>query len=563
VLGFDVETTGLDPRSHRIRLIQLAVPGGPVYVVDLFRVDARILEALFAAGPRLVGHNLKFDLSFLAAAGLPVPDGRRLFDTMLAAQLLGAGTDEGRLDHCGLQNVAERHLGVTIDKSAQTSDWTGPLTQEQLAYAAQDAAILLPLAETLGDQIREADLGRVLSLEKRALPAISWLESTGAPFDAEAWVGLSDRVVEDQVRLEQALTEMAGREDQAGAKAINWRSPEQVKRVLRERGHDVERTDEATLTGLAPDDPLARLLLQYREAVTRASRYGIAFLRNVDAGTGRIHADYFQLGAASGRMSCRGPNLQQVPRDPAYRACFRPAPGRVLVKSDYSQIELRIAAEIAGDQRMLDAYLANSDLHMVTAAAVLGRSNGTVMKADRQLAKAVNFGLLYGMGAPRLREYAIQNYGVELTPAQAEEFREKFLSTFPGLRGWHRHQGNVRPEEPDTRTLAGRRRLAVKKYTERLNTPVQGTGADGLKAALALLWESRFRVPSAAPVLCIHDEIVLEVDEGEAEQAREWLVECMKRGMRSFLLKVPVEVEAEIIADWSGTPVAPAREVSA
>jgi DNA polymerase-1 len=249
-------------------------------------------------------------------------------------------------------------------------------------------------------------------------------------------------------------------------------------------------------------------------------------------------------------MSCQGAPLQTIPRDPRYRACFRPDEGRVLVKADYSQIELRIAAEIADDKRMLEAYAAGEDVHTITAAAVLGRANGQVMPEDRQAAKALNFGLLYGMGAERLREHARDNYGVNLTDDEAYRFRERFFSTYPGLRRWHqRHQSDGLL---DTRTLAGRRRLKVSRFPEQLNSPVQGTGADGLKAALALLWETRDRCPDAAPVLVVHDEIVVECDAGRAEQARDWLKDCMTRGMGEFLTKVPVVVEAKVCRDWSG-----------
>src|SRR5262249_23558983 len=164
--------------------------------------------------------------------------------------------------------------------------------------------------------------------------------------------------------------------------------------------------------------------------------------------------------------------------------------------------------------RMLAAYQANEDLHTVTAAAVLGRAGGAVRPEDRQAAKALNFGLLYGMGATTLREHAPQNYGIQLPPPEAERFHQPVFETRGGLRGWTREQprGTV-----ETRTLAGRRRLGVERFTEKLNSPVQGTGADGLKAALALLWETRDRCPSAAPVLCVHDEIVLECDAADAE----------------------------------------------
>jgi DNA polymerase-1 len=548
LIGVDTETTGLDPKSHRLRLVQLATPN-MTYVVDAFRADVRALAPLFAGSARLALHNAKFDLGFLQHAGLTVPSGSRILDTMLACQLLGAGTAEGRLDHCGLAAVAKRILGTELDKTLQRADWTGELSTDQLAYAARDAAALVPLASHLEAELASQGLTRALALEMGAVPAVAWLEAAGAPFDADGWRVLSDAAVTEQVRLEVEMARVAGTAGLFGDSTLNWASPAQVRDLLKTRGHDVASTDEATLQALADRDPLVPLLLAHREATRKTSVYGIEFLQHVHGGTGRIHPDYLQLGAATGRMSCAKPNLQQVPRDAAYRACFRPAEGRVLVKADYSQIELRIAAVIAKDARMLAAYQRGEDLHAVTAASVLGRANGAVTAEDRQAAKALNFGLIYGMGPNTLREHAASGYGVKLSDSEAVQFRERFFATYPGLRRWHRSQvdGAV-----DTRSLAGRRRIGVSRFTEKLNTPVQATGADGLKAALALLWETRSTCPSAVPVLCVHDEIVLECDEQEAGEVRDWLVDCMERGMASVLTDVPVVVEAKVLRDWSG-----------
>jgi DNA polymerase-1 len=512
-----------------------------------------LLAPLFDGQRPLISHNQKFELSFLAAAGLPVPCGAALFDTMLAAQLLGAGTADGRLDRSGLAAVCERFVGQALDKTEQRAAWAGPLSDEMLAYAATDAAVLLPLADALRDALQKAGLERTAALEMRALPAVAWLERAGAPFDAGAWRTLSDAAVEAQVRLEHELTALAGVESLFGKQApINLQAPEQIKKLLAERGHPIKHADEATLKVLAGAEPLAELLLQFKEACKRVSTYGLDFLKHVHPATGRIHADYLQLGAASGRMSCRRPNLQNIPRDPRYRACFRPPEGRALVKADYSQIELRIAAQLAPDRRMLEAYRKGEDLHALTAEAVLGRANGAVTPEDRQAAKALNFGLLYGMGVERFRETAANEYGVVLTAGEAERFRDKFFRTYAGLRAWPRRHPDGLAE---TRTLGGRRRLRVAKFTEKLNTPVQGTGADGLKDALALLWETRDRCPGAVPVLCVHHEIVVECDAAQAEHARAWLEECMVRGMGAFLTEVPVVVESKIIRDWSGTEV--------
>jgi DNA polymerase I len=259
---------------------------------------------------------------------------------MLAAQVTGDGLGPFPRGHYTLASVAEQELGVTLDKTEQHSDWASPLSDEQLAYAARDAAILLPLMESLQAKLTAADLEAVAALEMRSLPAVAWLEQSGAPFDIDAWRVLSDTAVAEQIRLEQELSALGG--------GINWSSPPQVLKLLRERGHDLKNTDEAALQAIANDEPIAALLLEYREASRKASTYGIEFAaKHVHPLTRRIHGNYLQLGAESGRMACRNPNLQNIPRDPAYRACFRPPEGRVLMKADYSQIELRIAAVTA------------------------------------------------------------------------------------------------------------------------------------------------------------------------------------------------------------------------
>jgi len=204
-----------------------------------------------------------------------------------------------------------------------------------------------------------------------------------------------------------------------------WNSPAQVLRLLDSRGVALPDTRDGTLQEQRDDDPLIPLMLEHREAAKQCGAFGRDFLRFVHPVTGRVHADYFQAGTAAGRMSCRNPNLQQMPRDPAYRACVRASEGRVLVKVDLSQIELRIAAEIANDQRLLEAYQQGIDVHTLTARQVLGRMQ--VTKADRQASKAINFGIAYGMGASRLRSHALIAYGVAMSEEEAAAYRERFF----------------------------------------------------------------------------------------------------------------------------------------
>jgi len=531
VIGLDTETTDLDPHRGRIRLIQLATPG-QVYLVDASRVGIHLLRPVLESPQPKVLHNAKFDLQFLLACGLEV---NNVFDTMLADQVL-----RGSKGYRGLADLAREYLVVVLDKALQKADWTvAELTPVMLEYAAQDAAVLPHLYEHLVQALKREGLLRVAKLENRAVPAVAWLEFSGVPFDADAWRVLADGALAELLRLEDELNDLAGRE-------INWDSPHQLLNLLRERGLELPNTTENTLKAHQAD-PLVAKLLEYREAAKRCNTYGLDFLSYIHPITGRIHADWHQIGADSGRMSCNGPNLQNIPRNRNYRACFRAPEGRVLVKADYSQIELRIAAEISQDKRMLEAYRQGADLHELTSRLVLGRSE--VTKEDRQAAKALNFGLIYGMGPASLREYAASGYQVSWTEEEARRFWEAFFKAYPGINRWHEAQ----PKGPITTvTLAGRKRFGVEKFTEKLNTPVQGTGADGLKAALALLWETRHQCPSARPVLAVHDEIVIECDETEAEAAKDWLVASMQRGMEAFLKRVPVVVEAVIAKDWGG-----------
>jgi DNA polymerase-1 len=541
VVGLDTETTGLDPRQDRLRLLQLATDRG-VFVVDAFAVDPTPLwDAL--ADKVVVAHHAEFDLGFLAARGF-VPGALR--DSMLLSHLLH-GTRRPRKFH-SLEQVALREIGVRLAKDEQTSDWSGAVSERQWAYAAADAAVLVPLYRALDARVRAEALADVAELESRCLPAVAWLSRSGVAFDRESWDRLAREAGIDADRLADRLDAEAPRESGRllVEGAVNWSSPLQVVQVFGRLGIELPNADDDALA--AVEHPLAVRLRDYRSASKLATTYGKDWVKDAYQ-DGRLYPSWNQIGADSGRMACSAPNLQNLPRDPRYRACFRAPPGRVLVKADYSQIELRIAARISGDAEMDAAYRRGEDLHARTARSVLGIAE--VTKAHRQLAKALNFGLLYGMGAARFRDYARNNYGVDLSLEKAGAYRAAFFKSYPGLASWHRRTGS-NDAALDTRTLTGRRRAGVTRFTEKLNTPVQGTGADGLKLALALLWERRSECPGAFPVLVVHDEIVVECDETQAEVASAWLKRAMLDGMAPLIDPVPVEVEVKVGRTWGG-----------
>jgi DNA polymerase-1 len=544
LVGLDIETTGLDPHTDRIRLLTLhtdAVDGGRfTYVVDCFQVVPRPLFELLAERP-LVGHNLLFDLQFLMRLGFePGP----VRDTMLMSQLLHAG--EAGAQHT-LADCARRDLGRDLDKTHQTTDWSRPLTAEMMAYAALDVETALDLYLVLGDRIREASLARVADLEHRALPCVAWMGLAGAPFERNAWSVLAEEAAAEAAALSDQLDAAATQDSTKLFTERNWNSSEQVRQALALAGCEVAATSDAVLASL--DHPLAEVIRLYRAARKRATTYGAAWLRHVTP-DGRVYAKWWQASTAAGRMSCSKPNLQQIPQDTRYRRCVAAPPGRLLVKADYSQIELHIAALISEDRAMLDAYRGGIDLHVLTAQRMLGKQY--VSKAERQIAKSANFGLLYGMGARGYRAYFQANYGLRLSEDRARHYRKAFFDAYPGLAAWHRQTGRTGEQAMETRTLAGRRRLGVQRFTEKLNSPVQASGADGLKQALGLLWERRHDCPGAFPVIACHDEIVIECDADQVEAVATWLKQAMLDGMAPLIEPVPVEVEVSISRTWGG-----------
>lgn len=567
VLGIDTETYGpgvddaLDPHRGSVRLLTLAgrdqdSDTDVAYVIDCTLTSGwQALVAPLLTDPAITkaGHNLKFDLGFLLAAGLSEFSG--LFDTMLAAQVLDGGQHLREPGRFTLATVTEQYQGQTVDKGHQTSDWGAEeLTDAQLRYAALDAAILLPLHDRLVDELAAARLTEAASVEMRALPAVAWMEHSGAPFDVEAWLELSDgalrRKLELQADIEELLVRTLGGNDLFGFR-INLDSPAQVVRVLNDLGLPVDDTNEDTLVQHKAH-PVVEKLLAFREASKNASVYGVQFVaKHVHPVTGRIHADFHQVGAATGRMSCTNPNLQNIPHSKEYRSCFRPPEGRVLVKADLSLIELCVAAELSGDEKMTAAIAAKQDLHRLTAAALFQVSPEDVTPAQRAFGKTVNFGTLYGQGRGGLIRQAAQQ-GLELSHAEATTFQRRFAAAWPALSSWQRRQMDGRGTE--VRTASGRVRYLGPDApgTVRANTPVQGTASDGFKQALGLLWDTRSRCPSASLVAVVHDEVVVECDAEDAEAVAGWVEQCLRDGMGVYLQRVPVSVTITVAPSWGG-----------
>ncbi|MCA9716037.1 MAG: hypothetical protein KC468_15265, partial [Myxococcales bacterium] len=273
---------------------------------------------------------------------------------------------------------------------------------------------------------------------------------------------------------------------------------------------------------------------------------------------GRIRYHLDPIATDSGRFACTQPNLQQVPSEhtaPGLRACFRPRDGCQLVIADYAQIELRVAAQLARCPVLTRVFRDGRDPHRATAATLARKPEQAITPHERKLAKAVNFGFLFGMGARRFRAYAAASYGLELSPSMAQRARDAFFATYPGLSAWHRRVGALgrgRPEDVTVRTALGRRKRFPAgrfSFTAALNIPVQGTAAEGFKLAMIEL-EPVLAALGGRGVLCVHDEYIAEVPAEVADEACARVRAAMERAMARVVPAVPIVVEARVARSW-------------
>jgi DNA polymerase-1 len=519
-------------------------------LVDPDIVDWRVFGPLLVYGPWICGQNLKYECRILLAAGLRLPEEPRFFDVGIAARLLMASAIKPPPPF-QLEDLASRYCGLALDKAAQLTFRHGPKTETQREYAARDALVCLHLWREMTGRLLREGLGAVATEEMAAICSVAWLEDNGAPIDPDGWRGQAQASWAERRALDERLSAISG-------KAINWNAPPQVARVLQERGHTLPSTKKGTpqtgrpaLYQLPEAEPLRTPLIEYSLLKSRTTTYGEDFLRHIHPVTGRLHGDWHQL-VETGRMSCTGVPLQGIPRQDAYRSLIRPEEGLVLVKGDWGHIEFDLAAQIAGDERAIALLLAGEDPHYRTAAQLLGKPIDAVTKAERQMAKPVNFGLIYSMGPAGLSQSAKESYGLDLPLALAKTWRRKFFRYYWGLKRWH---DSIPDGAIATRTVLGRRRLAVSVFGEKANTPVQGSGADALKIALGMLWRRRHLIPRARLILASHDELVLECPQDDAPAARALLAAIMRESMARILTAVPPVVECAVFRDWGVTPV--------
>lgn len=582
VIGFDTETTALSPFDGRVRLIQLASTEN-VFIIDLdaFRATANqdganknssdnlnsddnlksaealkpLRELLSAARPVKVAHNMKFDAKWMRVAlGVEVEG---IFDTLLASQIVSAGVDERH----GLEIVAARYINQTLDKSAQLSDWSGELSEMQLDYAARDAQVLLPLREALIARLKAEDLIRVAQIEFDCVIPIAVLELNGFYLDAARWREQLAVVEKRRARLAEELQAMLSVGTVQGSlfenvrQEVNIDSHTQLTAALKRLNVPVpDSTRNWKLQPLAAEFPVVAKLLEYRTTQKALTSYGANILESINPKTGRVHADFIQIGAPTGRMACRNPNIQQVPNEYEYRRCFRAPAGRKLIIADYSQVELRILADVTGDTGFIEAFNTGADLHRVTSAQVFGVKPEDVTAEQRSFAKRLNFGVVYGIGANRFSAMT----GLKLS--EAEDIMRRYFATYTNLQKWLRDAATTATRERQARTMTGRlarftfdsadKQAASLAQRNGKNMPIQGAAADIFKRAMRLL-HNDLRKTSACIVNLVHDEIVVEADAKNAEEIADVVKRAMCAAGAEYIKRVPIEVEAHVADEWT------------
>ena len=574
MIAFDTETTGTDKMQAALVGISFATQPGKGYYVPVGHDQGRQLpleDVLSALRPALTdpeipksGHNLKYDYVMLARYGLEVSP--LSFDTMLAEWIRDPASR-----NLGLKNLAWVRLGtqmVEIEEligkgKNQVTMAQVPLEQAGM-YAAADAETVLRLIPELKKDLKDVEGVKLFdTMEMPLIEVLAEMEMAGIGLDTDFLAGMSKELETRMAELEKTVFERVGM-------SFNLNSTQQLSEALFDRlglnppegtrktasGHYSTAAD--VLDQLQPQSDVVAMVLEHRELAKLKSTYVDALPTQVNPETKRVHTSYQQTGSVTGRLASSDPNLQNIPIRTEIgrkvRRAFVAAPGYVLLGVDYSQVELRIVAHMADDQAMLQAFLNDQDIHATTAAAVAGIELDEVQPSQRRHAKAINFGLIYGMSAFGLTRTT------ELTLAEAEDFVEAYFKQFPGVKKFLDDLRKQAQEQEYVETLLGRRRYFPGLSTqsnvntrnrmlrEAINAPIQGTAADIMKKAMldvaAALEDSDL---DAKMLLQVHDELVLECRREDLEAVARLVREKMSQ---AYQLKVPLKTDARAGVNW-------------
>ena len=574
LVAVDTETTSLDYMQAKLVGVCVAVePGEAAYIPfghDYLGAPAQLSQdsVLAQLKPLLedpeikkVGQNLKYDMSVLAQHGIDLQG--VAFDTMLESYVLDSVATRHDMDSLAAEYLSETTISFTdvAGKGASQLTFNQVALEEAAPYAAEDADITLRLHSTLWPELsKHATLEKVFKdIELPLLPVLSRIERTGALVDGTLLFQQSNELAERLGELETEAWDLAGQQ-------FNLASPKQLGEILFEKleipvlkktAKGAPSTKEEVLQELALDYPLPKVLLEHRSLAKLKSTYTDKLPTMINPASKRIHTSYHQAGTATGRLSSSDPNLQNIPvRTPEgrrVRQAFIAAPGCKMVAADYSQIELRIMAHLSEDPSLLKAFAEGQDIHRATAAEVFAVATEQVTADMRRSAKAINFGLIYGMSAFGLARQ------LNIGRKQAAEYIELYFQRYPGVQSYMNNIRHTAAEQgyvetafgrrlylPEINSRNGMRRQAAERTA--INAPMQGTAADIIKLAMIHVddWLQNSDLQSRM-IMQVHDELVLEVPDTELDAVKQGLNDLMENAAS---LLVPLVVDVGVGDNW-------------
>ena len=563
--GLDTETTGLEVYTSKVRLLQIANPKERL-VYDLFKLDDEHKKQLkdFLESHKFYIHNALFDVPLLMQTFhikyITCMDTLIMYSLVLKATY--TGTKSTIKFPKSLRIVMKVLFDVEISKEEQTSDWSrADLSSEQIQYAELD-----PLyAYMIGNKLKTHEALQTLNfkLTCASINALARMKLTGIKIDVPRLDALIDEWQEKvDESYKECLIHFKDININSSVQLGNWLEKNVDKKILDswERTEKTNRlnTDAEALKNHVREVPKLLALVEYKKYYKYLSTYGDNIKAFINPVSGRIHGDYKLAFTDTGRLSSMKPNIQNFPREEWYRSIFIPEKKNVLVCADYSQVEVRVAAILSGEERMLKAYREGKDLYKHTASLLLHKPESEITKAERQQAKAVVLGLQFGMGASTLCKYAL-NYNVVLTEAESKKLVDGYRQAYPMLYEWQLNTTALAKETLMCETVCGMKRKLDDDnyYTCSLNTPVQGSSAEVI---LYALWKLDKEICDnnipARIVATVHDEVLVECDKRVGEKVRDMLSRVMLEAFRFVFNRIGIKgadaniVEAHIGGNW-------------
>lgn len=562
----DTETTGLDVHTAKIHCIQIG-DKRQQFVLDYVRTRGYLgpLQQMFQ-DPKYywVGQNIKYDYKIIKKAfGVGF---KNMLDTMLAEQIL---TNGRKSISAALDALAKKYLGMELDKDVRGSfaehSYGMLLNTTQQKYAAMDVYVPLPILSKQIKLLTKNGLMDVFDLECMTVKPTGEMEYNGIFLDADAWKALYTKSAEDAETAKKILDSYFldyCQKDLFGYPIINYNSPVQLMPILKEiTGRNITKTDKATLERLAENHEVAKVLLQYRAAVKQHTTYGPEFLNNINKMTGRVHSSYAQLRSEQGRYASSDPNMQNIPAKKEFRACFRPQDisSRVMYTADYSGCELRLLAELSGDPKFQRIFNEGLDPHIAVACELTGQPyNKDMSKEERKPYKAINFGVIYGMGPKKLSGQ------LDIPLDTAADLIKSWYASFPSVKAFLDEVAyNAEVTHQAVSTLDGRiRHLDTMDWDDKghvahaknvaKNMPFQGGNASMIKRGMCILYDKieKQRREDLELVACVHDEFVAEGDRDKLEEGKELVVSSMIEAGEYYVKSVPMVVDVDVGDHW-------------